>query len=258
MIYVLSYEEMQKVTADEKWLVTRTTAGKKIEPASHIRHIKALAPSQELFNKYLDWRAKKEWSSRKFEKEYKPQFLEELLASPVAKNNLNYLYVVGKTKDIVIACFCKDSSTCHRTLIKELLESKGCTWITDKAPEGPKPLLVVGSRTYENYKELEKVLDQELEKTSTPVQIVSGGAKGADSLAKRYASEHQLPYLEYQPDWNKEGKKAGYLRNLQMVEYVSSKPSCKVIAFWDGNSKGTKITLELAETRNLPIKVIRF
>ena len=48
--------------------------------------------------------------------------------------------------------------------------------------------------------------------------IISGGAKGADTLAKRYAAENNIPMKEFLPNWDTFGKSAGYLRNKEIVE----------------------------------------
>ena len=55
------------------------------------------------------------------------------------------------------------------------------------------------------------------------------------------------------PQWDKYGKKAGYLRNVEMAENANA-----LIAFWDGKSKGTKHMIDIATERNLPIRVIRY
>jgi len=96
---------------------------------------------------------------------------------------------------------------------------------------------VVGSRSFNYYKLLCSYLDK-----YQPSVIVSGGAKGADSLAERYAKEHDIPTVIYKPEWNKYGKRAAYIRNKLIVEN-----SDLIIAFWDGTSKGTKMIIDIAK-----------
>ena len=103
---------------------------------------------------------------------------------------------------------------------------------------------VVGSRTFSDYPFMEKVLSSYDDITT----IISGGARGADSLAKRYAEEHNLNYVEFPALWDFYGKSAGYLRNQQIVDAAKV-----VIAFWDGESKGTRHTIKLAETQGKPV-----
>jgi len=84
-------------------------------------------------------------------------------------------------------------------------------------------------------------------------EIVSGGAKGADTLAEQFAKENNLPVKIFKPDWAKYGRGAGPVRNKQIVEYAD-----KVIAFWDGESKGTKSSIDLAEKSGKLLTVKRF
>lgn len=72
--------------------------------------------------------------------------------------------------------------------------------------------------------------------------IISGGAKGADSLAKRYAIEHSIPIREHLPNWELHGKSAGYIRNKQIVDDCDF-----LVAFWNKKSKGTANSITLAE-----------
>lgn len=67
------------------------------------------------------------------------------------------------------------------------------------------------------------------------IEIVSGGASGADAMAKRFANETFLPYKEFPADCNKNGKSDVPIRNREMAKYGTH-----LIAFWDGKSKGTK------------------
>jgi hypothetical protein len=71
--------------------------------------------------------------------------------------------------------------------------------------------------------------------------LVSGGAKGADTLGERYAKEHNIETKIFLPDWEKYGKKAGFLRNTDIINEAEL-----IIAFWDGQSKGTKDSIDKA------------
>lgn len=120
--------------------------------------------------------------------------------------------------------------------------------------------LVVGSRGFNDYQLMCNVLDYLLQNKKY-IEIVSGGAKGADSLAERYANEHPNCRLKVFPaNWDKYGKSAGYRRNEQMHSYISA-PSDNdrgVVAFWDGQSKGTAHNFELAIKYNTPIKIYNY
>lgn len=77
----------------------------------------------------------------------------------------------------------------------------------------------------------------------SPTHIISGGAKGVDRLACAYAASRGIEFKEYTADWDKYGKRAGFIRNYAMVGAADA-----VIAVWDGTSRGTKHSIELARS----------
>ena len=109
-------------------------------------------------------------------------------------------------------------------------------------------IAVVGSRCVTDYEYVKHVLDQ-LVNPDLDV-IVSGGARGADSLARRYAHEYGMRFTCHEAEWNKWGKQAGFVRNKVLVADVD-----RVIAFHDGKSNGTKNTLYLARKSKIPVIV---
>ena len=112
---------------------------------------------------------------------------------------------------------------------------------------------IVGSRDFDNYEFMSKCID-EINKEECPISlIISGGAKGADSLAEKYAKEHIIPTKIYYPDWIKYGKRAAAIRNDLIVS-----ESDRVVAFWDGNSRGTKMTIDFAKSQNKPLSIFLY
>jgi hypothetical protein len=95
---------------------------------------------------------------------------------------------------------------------------------------------VIGSRDFNDYEEVKQTLS-----TINITLLVSGGAKGADTLGERYAKEHNIETKIFLPDWEKYGKKAGFLRNTDIINEAEL-----IIAFWDGQSKGTKDSIDKA------------
>ncbi len=70
-------------------------------------------------------------------------------------------------------------------------------------------------------------------------EIVSGGAKGVDRTAKEYAAAQGILYREFLPDYARYGRYAPLQRNLEIIEYAD-----RVIAFWDGKSRGTSFVID--------------
>jgi hypothetical protein len=83
-------------------------------------------------------------------------------------------------------------------------------------------------------------------------EVVSGGARGVDSLGESYANRCNIPIKRFPADWDTHGKAAGYLRNREMALYADA-----LIALWDGQSKGTKHMIDLATKEGLQIYVYR-
>lgn len=98
----------------------------------------------------------------------------------------------------------------------------------------------------------DKIISQ-LEEKYEIVSIVSGGAKGADTMGERYADKFGLDKLIFYPDWNKYGKRAGFLRNIDIIK------NCDVcVAFWDGESHGTKHDIDLCKEYNKTCYIVNF
>lgn len=116
-------------------------------------------------------------------------------------------------------------------------------------------VIVCGSRTFDDYNLLTATLSR-LAKGFRNLVMYVGDAKGVDSLACRWAYVHGITYKVFHADWNKHGRAAGPKRNAEMVEAAG--PKARVIAFWDGESRGTKNTLDLAKAKGLKTKIIFF
>ena len=106
---------------------------------------------------------------------------------------------------------------------------------------------IVGGRDFYDYEQFKSCVDGEKIQFKS---IVSGGARGVDSLAERYAKEIGVPLTIYLPDWTKHGKAAGPIRN----RYIIENSDC-VIAFWDEKSPGTRSSLKIAEELKKPTTI---
>ena len=114
-------------------------------------------------------------------------------------------------------------------------------------------VIIAGSRSFNDYVLLrEQCLSILQEKMRTNrVVIVSGHARGADSLGERFANEFRLPFELHPAKWRLLGKAAGMVRNAEMA-----KCSDALIAFWDGESRGTRHMISFARKRGLEVSVI--
>lgn len=83
--------------------------------------------------------------------------------------------------------------------------------------------------------------------------VLSGMADGADRLGHEWAAEKGITVEEYPADWTRFGKRAGFLRNMQMAEQADA-----LVAFWDGESKGTRHMIETALKYGLEVHVYRY
>lgn len=112
---------------------------------------------------------------------------------------------------------------------------------------------VVGSRGFNDYDLMKKELDK-INKISKIGLIISGGANGADKLAEKYAVENGIKTIIFLPEWDKyPGKSAGPIRNRKIVEN-----SDMVIAFWDGISKGTLSSINIAKELDTKLEVVQY
>lgn len=99
-------------------------------------------------------------------------------------------------------------------------------------------VIVCGGRTFSDMELCYRTLDQVLA-DRTNIVIVSGHARGADSFGEEYAQEHGLRTCIFKPDWKRYGRAAGPIRNREMLTYALDGKAL-IVAFWDGNSKGTR------------------
>lgn len=105
---------------------------------------------------------------------------------------------------------------------------------------------IVGSRTFSD---LEAV--RELVHGFEPgTVLVSGGARGVDSVAEKTQKKLSREDLIFDPDWAKYGRAAGPIRNAQIVDVCD-----EMHAFWDGASRGTKNAMQLCEKAGKPLTV---
>ena len=120
--------------------------------------------------------------------------------------------------------------------------------------KGEARVIVAGGRDFDDYELLKSTLDDLFSRLKDEdIQIVCGEARGADSLGKRYAQEHGIRVVSFPAEWDRFGKSAGYRRNVEMAEYANA-----LVAFWNGESKGTKHMIETAKKHGLDVRIISY
>lgn len=113
-------------------------------------------------------------------------------------------------------------------------------------------ILITGSRDWDDWKCILRVFEEFADYDD--VVLVSGACPtGADYLCEQFA-EMLGWYVERHPaDWRKYGKRAGFIRNADMVNLGAD----LCLAFIKNNSKGATMTAKLAEKAGIPTEVFR-
>ena len=120
-------------------------------------------------------------------------------------------------------------------------------------------VIIAGGRDFNIMVLVEIAMMETFECNYTEIELVGGGANGADALGKRFAKEHGIPYKEFPADWGTYHNAAGSIRNRQMAQYaIKGKGSGILIAFWNGKSRGTKHMIETAKDFGMEVIVVSF
>jgi len=117
-------------------------------------------------------------------------------------------------------------------------------------------VIIAGSREFDNYDMLKEKCDKILSRKvneGEEIVIVSGTARGADTLGEKYAEERGYKIERYPANWDKYGKRAGYLRNKKMAEVSNA---CIVFLSSKAENKGSKMMISIATEEKLLIRVI--
>ena len=118
-------------------------------------------------------------------------------------------------------------------------------------------VIVADGRDFADYAYLKEKLDEVFaslgDLDSHPIEIISGMAKGADTLGIRYAEEHKLTMVLSPANWKKYHRMAGILRNMNMLVTATH-----LVAFWDGKSHGTKHMIEIAKAKGIPVWIFDY
>lgn len=113
-------------------------------------------------------------------------------------------------------------------------------------------LIIAGTRTFNDYELLRLEVMRFLE-GQIPDLVITGGARGADTLGDNFASAMLFKREVMPADWDRYGKAAGNRRNMSMAQRATH-----CICFWDGKSRGTKNMIQLAKKHRLQLKVVMY
>ena len=125
-------------------------------------------------------------------------------------------------------------------------------------------IITAGSRDFNNYDLLkttvENIIIYEIEPGGiSNIKIISGTARGADRLGEQFAKQFHYDVVRFPANWDRFGKSAGYIRNEEMAKYAVEDGNRGVlVAFWDGESRGTKHMIDLANKHGLEVHVVKY
>lgn len=83
-----------------------------------------------------------------------------------------------------------------------------------------------------------------------PEMVISGQAVGPDRIVEVWAARRKKAVTTFPAEWKAHGKKAGILRNLEMLYQAD-----QVVVVWDGRSRGACHVIGEAKRRGLPLYV---
>lgn len=151
----------------------------------------------------------------------------------------NLIRDIHELKGKKLGCFCKPGP-CHGDVLAGICNAF--------------KVIVAGSRGFTDYDLLCAKLDRMLSKVTTrEIIIVSGTARGADQMGEQYAKDRGYRCLRLPADWQKFGKRAGYMRNEDMARIADA-----AVLFWDGKSPGTKHMSDLADKYELQKRIVNY
>ena len=128
MIYVTNIRNLKHIRGDQNYAIVRNIKAR----SAWLERLDALAPSPDLFHKYMALKNAGKWRTSSFRDIYLPQFLKEIRYSQEAARVLNKLVEDDKAGQIItLSCFCTDESICHRSIIAGLLQGAGANVTTD-------------------------------------------------------------------------------------------------------------------------------
>jgi len=175
--------------------------------------------------------------------EFKEKYLKQL-------EKLDSKKLKKELKNKVLCCYEKPEEFCHRHILKEWFEKNEIKCIEKLTFN----IAIIGSRSFDDKIYLEYQMNQiKNEYKNHKLKIVSGAARGADKMGEEWAKRNKIETLIFPANWEKYGKRAGYIRNEDIISNADL-----VISFWDGKSSGTKHSQELAKKNGKDLRIFMY
>lgn len=114
-------------------------------------------------------------------------------------------------------------------------------------------LAIIGSRSFNDWNKFNDGIAKNTSNSDLlgDITIISGGANGTDTMAEKFSEQTAIPIEIFLPDYAVHGKGATHIRNRKIVDV-----SDRIIAFWDGVSKGTQSVIEYAKKKEKDLRII--
>ncbi|MDD1724230.1 MAG: DUF2493 domain-containing protein [Methanospirillum sp.] len=116
-----------------------------------------------------------------------------------------------------------------------------------------KKLIISGPRTCRKFAAVSKEIERYIAELNGVDEIVAGGSTGVDLIAKQFALDNQIPYKEFEPNWQDDMNAAGMIRDAHMTEYGTH-----LLILSNGASKESRNLLSEAKRNNLTIKTVGY
>ena len=142
---------------------------------------------------------------------------------------LRLVDIYERTGELVLICWCAPLA-CHGDILKTAIEHL-VEFRKAKRGDGLK-VIIAGSRGISDVGKLERAIENCGFKIG---EVVCGDAQGVDTMGAHWAKKEHIPVRHFPANWDRDGKSAGFKRNVEMAQYADA-----VIALWDGQSHGTK------------------
>jgi len=117
-------------------------------------------------------------------------------------------------------------------------------------------VVIAGGRLFLDYELMVTTMDRLLNRKVAEgydIEVISGTAKGADTMGEKYAEQRGFKLVRMPAQWSTHGRSAGYKRNVAMADIADA-----VVVFWDGSSRGTEHMRDISLHKALPTRVIKY